>query len=277
MPERAHPRSPSPRRRARSLAHAPRRILRARVAWVSLAAILAVGGTLGAALAGRAVSRSDADHARLAFRLASAEIAASLKQAIQHEEDLIVSASAFVRSDPRATTAEFARWTGSVGAMKRYPELQNIGLARIVPARRLRAFAARQAAEPLRALGARGASSSYSLQIEPPGRRPYYCLAVAGVARSAASYIPPGVDYCALSPQLILARCPRPARLRAVQRRARHDPGSGDTGLPRSGHPRDRRSAQSCVRGMARRAADTERRPRQSDAGAPAPPAEPTL
>ena len=173
---------------------------------MSLAAILAVAGTLGAVLAGRAVSRSDGDHARLALRLASAEIAASLKQAIQHEEDLIVSASAFVRSDPRATTAEFVRWTESVGAMKRYPELQNIGLARIVPARGLRAFAARRAADPLRAFGARAASSSHRLQIEPPGSRPYYCLAVAGVARSAASYIPPGVDYCALSPQLILAR-----------------------------------------------------------------------
>ena len=168
--------------------------------------MLAVGGTLGAVLAGRAVGRSDADHARLAFHLASAEIAASLKQAIQHEEDLIVAASAFVRTDPRASTAGLQRWTESVGAMKRYPELQNIGLARIVPARGLKAFAARQAADPVRALGAHAPSSSHRLEIEPPGRRPYYCLAVAGVARSVASYLPPGVDYCALSPQLILAR-----------------------------------------------------------------------
>jgi len=168
--------------------------------------MVALAGTLPALLAARAVARSDTDHARLAFRLASAEIAAGLKQAIQHEEDLVVAASAFVRSDPRATTADLARWTESVGAMKRYPELQNIGLARIVPARGLRSFTAREAASPVRALGAQLPSRGRGLEIEPAGRRPYYCLAAAGVARSAASFIAPGVDYCALSPQLIRAR-----------------------------------------------------------------------
>ena len=37
----------------------------------------------------------------------------------------------------------------------------------------------------------------------PAGRRPFYCFAVAGLARSSASYLPAGVDYCVLSPQLI--------------------------------------------------------------------------
>ena len=45
-----------------------------------------------------------------------------------------------------------------------------------------------------------------SFQILPPGSRPYYCFAVAGLARSAATYIPAGVDYCALAPALIPAR-----------------------------------------------------------------------
>ncbi|MGO8904752.1 MAG: putative bifunctional diguanylate cyclase/phosphodiesterase [Solirubrobacteraceae bacterium] len=162
--------------------------------WLWLAAMLALGGTLGAVLAGRAVARSDADHARLAFHLASAEIAAGLKQAIQHEEDLVVAAGAFVRSNPRATAAEFDGWTESVFAMRRYPELRNIGLAVLVPAHHLRAFEARLGAE------------RRTPQILPAGRRPYYCLAVAGVARSRATYVPPGLDFCALSPRLIRAR-----------------------------------------------------------------------
>jgi len=113
------------------------------MAWVTLATVLALGGTVAALLGARAVARSDADHARLAFHLASAEIAASVKQTIQHEEDLVVAAGAFVRGDPRATPAEFDRWTESVYAMQRYPELQNIGLVALVPASRLKAFESR--------------------------------------------------------------------------------------------------------------------------------------
>jgi diguanylate cyclase (GGDEF)-like protein len=200
--------SPSPgrRHRAASLRVRRRRGGGRRILWTALAATLALGGTLAAVLGARAVAGSDAEHQRLAFHLASAEIAASIKQAIQHEEDLVVAASAFVRSDPRSTPAAFDRWTESVGAMQRYPELQNIGLAAFVPASRLRAFEARLAADPVRALGPQAALPERSLQIEPAGRRAYYCLAVAGVARSMASYIPAGVDYCALSPQLMLAR-----------------------------------------------------------------------
>ena len=177
-----------------------------RIRWLSLAAVLALGGTLAAVLGSRALARSDADHARLAFHLASAEIAASLKQTIQHEEDLVVAAGAFVRGDPRATPAGFDRWTESVSAMQRYPELQNIGLAALVPATKLRAFEAERSQQPGGARSPASASGDRHTQILPPGGRPYYCLAVVGVARSQASYFPPGVDYCALSPRLILAR-----------------------------------------------------------------------
>ena len=56
-------------------------------------------------------------------------------------------------------------------------------------------------------MGPQSAGPSESvLRILPPGKRPYYCLAVAGLARSAATYLPAGVDYCRLSPQLILDR-----------------------------------------------------------------------
>ncbi len=65
---------------------------------------------------------------------ASDEIASTLKLAIQHEEDLVVSASAFVTGNPGASAAGFDRWAEAVHAMQRYPELQNIGLVELVPA-----------------------------------------------------------------------------------------------------------------------------------------------
>jgi diguanylate cyclase (GGDEF)-like protein len=174
--------------------------------WVVVAAALAVGGTLGAVLGARAVAHSDADKARLAFHLASAQVASSLKQALQHEEDLVIAASAFFRSNPNASPADFDRWLESMRAMQRYHELQNIGLVELVPARRLPVFEARLAANPVRPLGPRSVGPAGSFQIMPPGKRRYYCFAVAGLARSAATYLPAGLDYCALSPQLVLDR-----------------------------------------------------------------------
>jgi diguanylate cyclase (GGDEF)-like protein len=175
--------------------------------WAAVMVLLVLAGVLAAVLGARAVARSDADKGRLAFHLASAEIASTLKLAIQHEEDLVVSASAFVTGNPNASPADFDRWAESVRAMQRYPELQNIGLVQLVPASRLEAFEARLAANPVRALGPRSVGPTESvLQIMPPGSRPYYCLAVAGLARSTATYLPAGVDYCALAPTMITSR-----------------------------------------------------------------------
>src|SRR5438132_7454082 len=114
----------------------------------AVTALLVLAGTLASMIGARAVAHSDADRAQLTFHLASAEIASSIKQAIQHEEDLVVSASAFVRGNPNASPADFDRWSESVYAIQRYPELQNIGLVALVPASRLRAFEGRLAANP---------------------------------------------------------------------------------------------------------------------------------
>jgi diguanylate cyclase (GGDEF)-like protein len=167
---------------------------------------IVLGGTLGSVLGARAVARSSAGNARLAFHLSSAEIASTLTLAIQHEEDLIVSASAFVTGNPHASPAAFDRWVQSVHAMQRYPELRNLGLVELVPASELASFEARLAAAPVRPLGPESAVASGPLQIVPGGSRAYYCLAVAGLARDAASYIPAGMDYCAIAPTLITAR-----------------------------------------------------------------------
>jgi diguanylate cyclase (GGDEF)-like protein len=184
-------------RRLKSLAEA------SRGAWVAAAVLLVLAGSLASWLGARAVAHSDAGKGRLAFHLASAEIASTLTLAIQHEEDLVVSASAYVTGNPRGSAAAFDRWVEAVRALQRYPELQNIGLVNLVPAARLEAFEARMAADPLRPLGPQSSVPKGSFQILPAGTRPYYCFAVAGLARSAATYIPPGLDYCALAPTLI--------------------------------------------------------------------------
>jgi diguanylate cyclase (GGDEF)-like protein len=172
----------------------------------ALIASLMLAGILATVLGARAVARSDADKQRLAFHLASSEIASTLRLAIQHEEDLIVSASAFVTGNPNASPADFDRWAEAVHAMQRYPELRNVGLVELVPASRLAAFEARLAADPVRPLGPDSVGLGGGLEILPPGKRPFYCLAVAGLARNAASYIPAGMDYCTIAPTLASAR-----------------------------------------------------------------------
>ena len=169
-------------------------------------ALLVLAGVLGSVLSARAVARANAEQARLAFHLSSAEIASTLKLALQHEEDLVVSASGFVAGNPSASAGDFDRWAESVHTMQRYPELQVFGLVTLVPRSRLAAFEARIAAKPIRPLGPYSVGPKESFKVLPPGKRAYYCLAVAGLARSAASFVPGGLDYCALAPALITTR-----------------------------------------------------------------------
>jgi len=100
-------------------------------------------GIVGSALAAVSVERNGAMTSRRAFRASSAEIALTLQIAIQHERDLIVSASGFVIGNPNATNAQYRR-VGSLGARTRaLPELASFGHAVVVPAAGLPAFAAR--------------------------------------------------------------------------------------------------------------------------------------
>ncbi|HYM55468.1 MAG TPA: EAL domain-containing protein [Solirubrobacteraceae bacterium] len=174
--------------------------------WAVATVMLVLAGVLASVLSARAVTRSDADRARLASHLAAADVASALKLAIRREEDLTISTSAFVVGNPRASGADFDTWIESMHAMQRYPELQNIGLVALVGASHLAAFEARMTANPLRPRGPLSAAPTGGLQILPAGKRPYYCIAVAGLARNAASYLPTGLDYCELIKTMITAR-----------------------------------------------------------------------
>jgi len=174
--------------------------------WAAVTAVLVLAGILASVLGAGAVARTDADRGRLGFHLSSAEVAAALKLELQHEEDLVLSASAFANGNANVSPVAFDRWAGLVQAMARYPELQNIGLVTLVPASGLRAFEARIAAHPVEPLGINTAKMGAPFQVLPQGNRPFYCFAVAGLSRSRTSYLPPGLDYCALASSLPTAR-----------------------------------------------------------------------
>jgi diguanylate cyclase (GGDEF)-like protein len=162
----------------------------------------------GAALLGaRSIAQGERERAHLSFHLAADETASTLELAIQREEDLVLAGSTFVGWNPGATPTEFDRWASAVGAMRRYPELQDMGLVQLVPASRLGAFRARLAATPVEPFGPGSGPARVPFQVLPPGPRPFYCFATAGIARSASTYIPPGLDYCAFAkPSLPAAR-----------------------------------------------------------------------
>jgi diguanylate cyclase (GGDEF)-like protein len=174
--------------------------------WAAVACAFVVVGVAGSLLGAGEVARSDASKQRLGFHLVSTDIALTLKLAIQHEEDLTYSASAFITGNPSTSAADFDRWAEAVHALQRYPELQTFGLVTLVPASRLAAFEAYIAAHPIRPLGPHSTQPSEPFAVFPPGRRPYYCLAVAGLARSLANFVPKGTDYCEIAPTLITAR-----------------------------------------------------------------------
>jgi diguanylate cyclase (GGDEF)-like protein len=157
-----------------------------------LAVLLAVVGGVGSVLGADAITHSNAEKSQQSFKSSSDEVASTLQLAIRQEDDLVVDTSGFLAGNSTASNAQFAQWVKSVRAMARYPELASIGYSVIVLAADLPAFAARAAIDPAGRLAAGG-----TLQVEPPGNRPFYCLSAGAVSRNKASELPAGIDYCA--------------------------------------------------------------------------------
>jgi diguanylate cyclase (GGDEF)-like protein len=164
-------------------------------AWMAVAAIIFVAGTLGSILAGTAVAHNDGQKSHQAFASSSSDIGSTLQLAIQHEQDLIVSARGFIAGNPRASNEQFVQWANSVDALGRYPELVGIGNAVIVTAADLPAFAAQAVRDPTGPLAANG-----TFEVVPPGSRPYYCLTTGGLQRRGQTAFPAGTDYCPPGP-----------------------------------------------------------------------------
>ena len=154
--------------------------------WAVLVVLLVVVGTMGSWLAASGFAHSAGQKSHKSFVTSSAEVAATLQLAVEHEQDLIVSAQTFVLGNPTATEAQFVQWADDMNVMRRYPELQGIGSMQIIPASHIAAFS-------------KLATTNYPAPfvIVPPGKRPFYCLAVINVVRNAGDGLPPGFDLCA--------------------------------------------------------------------------------
>ena len=179
---------------------------RRRPGWAAVAAAVLVCGILGSTVAAAVMARNGAADSRQQFRSESAQIASTLRLAIEREQDLIVSASGFVIGDPAASESQFVDWARSVHALSRYPELRGIGHSVIVPAARLSAFAARAIRHP-----AGSAPATRTFRVVPSGRRAFYCLSVWSLTRTTADGFPAGYDFCARGPAGAAARLSRDA------------------------------------------------------------------
>ena len=153
-------------------------------------ALLVAVGAAGSMFAAQTVARNDAQRSQESFVASSMGIASTLKQAIQQESSLAISARAFVVANPNASNAEFLSWIGTMQVAKRFPEVSGLGFFVIVRPGQLSQFVARMNADPSQPL-----ASGQSYQVTPPGNRPYYCLEDFGYLNGGPS-VPRGYDEC---------------------------------------------------------------------------------
>ncbi|MGZ4403329.1 MAG: CHASE domain-containing protein [Gaiellaceae bacterium] len=164
--------------------------------WAAAAILVTAAGLVASLVAARLDSENGSSKSRLAFRSSANDVATTLKLAIQHEQDLVVSGGAYIAGNPHGSQAEFVAWSGAVRALARYPELQGLGFVVLVPASRLAAFAAHETAD---------LPAGASFNVFPPGKRSFYCLGQVGTARGALSSVV-GVDYCATNATTLTTR-----------------------------------------------------------------------
>jgi diguanylate cyclase (GGDEF)-like protein len=160
--------------------------------WTVVAALLVLAGSFGAIFAAASVARGARETSQKAFSTSSANIAATLKLALQHEQDLIASEEAFLLDTPHASAALFIKWATFEHAMQRYPELDGFGEALIVPGSQLAAYASRA-----EVTSSDGLAPPKVFVVLPPGKRAFYCFSVIGLVRNAKVGLPPGFDLCA--------------------------------------------------------------------------------
>ena len=160
--------------------------------WLAGAALVVVLGVVGSAFAARAVARSDEQKSERAAAAASTEIVSHLRLAIEHERDLVLSASAFIVADPNVSNSQFNRFLVADHAWSRYPEVLGVARLVVVPEAQLQAYAARAVDDPTGTLAADG-----SFQVYPPGKRPFYCFLDLSGQRPHTPQSPAGADTCA--------------------------------------------------------------------------------
>ena len=163
-------------------------------------ALVVLVGVTGSVLGALTVARIDGQRSRQSSVTSAVEIAATLKLAIEREQDLAVNTGAFVTHAPGETELQFQQWASSDRVFERFPELIGIGSVVMVPALQLSQYAAQ--------VEASGLGGSGTFQVRPSGSRPYYCFASLTESPNGRSTSPPNLDVCdsTLGPKFIEAR-----------------------------------------------------------------------
>jgi diguanylate cyclase (GGDEF)-like protein len=177
---------------------------RAGLLGVAAAVLCLIAGVLAATIGAKAVARDDSATARHAFARSASDLAATVGAAIQHEQDLAVSAATFFADHPTASPSEFHTWASWARVSGRYPELAELRLVMLVPAAERSTVRSQLGARP--AVGTPAPSGAAPLKVVPAGERASYCLSFAGLARGALRRVAPGTDYCARTPSLLPTR-----------------------------------------------------------------------
>ena len=170
------------------------RLRGSRRSWLALAILLAILGSGAASYAGQSVVHADQQRSDRTFAVLAGEVTSTLQLAIQHEEDLQISTRGFITGNPGATQAQFVRWSESIEALQRFPELSGLGFVVVVPDAQLAAFGKQALLDPVAQ-----APANHSFQVLPPGRRAFYCLSKLGRFRGVESFVPIGFDACGSS------------------------------------------------------------------------------
>jgi diguanylate cyclase (GGDEF)-like protein len=154
-------------------------------AWSAVAALIVITGTLGSVIGADAVAHATDERSHRQFTTSSTEIASTLKLAIQTEKDLIESTESYLIGNPLTTQTQFKKWSTDLHILKRYPELEGLGVIKIVPYAQLAAYAKSVDVD-----------QAAPFVVSPAGRRPYYCLAQYGIFRPHAQALSRDVDLC---------------------------------------------------------------------------------
>ncbi len=170
------------------------RVPAGKLAWIVAALVCVAAGALVSALGAQKVARNDAAGARRSSQQSAAAVASTAKLALQREEELRTGGATFLAGDPKSSAAEFDRWAKWAQTLRRYPELDQLSLVALVRAPELASF------------GVAPNARARHFAITPAGARPYYCLALARLARGAGENPPAGLDYCASRSGLLLSR-----------------------------------------------------------------------
>jgi diguanylate cyclase (GGDEF)-like protein len=162
-----------------------------------VAGLCVVAGIIASVLGAKAVAHSNAESTRNGVPRTAAGIASALKLAVQREEELGVSASTYFAGNPKATAREFDKWLRWAHTLRRFPELQSLGLVAIVRAPEVGAFSARVSGHHRK---------SHLTLVALPAGHTFGCLSAVELSRRPLTRAPAGFDYCAATPGLLTSR-----------------------------------------------------------------------